>query len=193
MIRYLADVLSGRVSHWNGTAGRVVSETTPKIENLPSPSREILRLFLASTYLLFKGVFVERLSPSRVPLKNFDYRAFQSLHTIVLTYFAVLFSREQPDLFARLKRDLLVVAPDRILCASCFDQFEVSVQELRLPRSQQNPVSISVTADACFRISQIVGFSPTDFVQWMWFQSYLNQMYLKTADLCLAETRVHNG
>ena len=117
---YLADVVSGRIRHWNETNNVIIKELWGKVENLPKPFDLVLRHFLVSA-----GIVVESLvGPNRrskqildIELKKISIQQFRHLYSVLLAYFCFMFYVVNPFLKEQLQRTLLeiVAEPQSVL------------------------------------------------------------------------------
>jgi len=113
LFRYLRDVVSGRIKHWNETNNVVINEVWNKLENLESPNGLILRHFLVGA-----KVVVESLTRFQRPkikeiidvdVKKMEVQQFRQLYSILLSYFTFLFYTSNPYLKKEQKQALFQV------------------------------------------------------------------------------------
>ncbi len=93
--KYLRDIISGRVKHWNETNNAVVSDLWNKLENLDSPNALILKHFLVAANLVVESLMGFHKTKIReiidVDPKKINIQQFRQLYCILLSYFAFLF------------------------------------------------------------------------------------------------------
>lgn len=95
VFKYLRDVISGTIKHWNETNDVVVSELWNRLENLESPNSLILKHFLVAAKLVVESVMgfqqVKTKEIIDVDPKKVNIQQFRQLYCILLSYFTFLF------------------------------------------------------------------------------------------------------
>lgn len=113
VFKYLRDVVSGRIKHWNETNNVVVSELWNKLENLESPNSLILKHFLVAAKLVVESLMgLQQLKIKEIidiDPKKVNIQQFRQLYCILLSYFTFLFYTSNPYLKEQQKEALLQV------------------------------------------------------------------------------------
>lgn len=128
VFKYLRDVVSGRIKHWNKTNNVVISELWNKLENLESLNGLILKHFLVAANLVIESLM--RLQQPKIKEiidinpKKVNIQQFRQLYCILLSYFTFLFYTSNPYLRKEQKQVLFQVVEEVELAKELFQSLD---------------------------------------------------------------------
>ncbi len=187
MLKYLADVLSGRIGHWTETNNVVVTELWNRAERLGAPYDEILKQFTVSAGLIADALFLRHKgsnSPVHGNPKKLTVEQFQQLYSVLLAYFVFIYRANNPAQSEQIRGALLNVVTDHKLAddihAGCVLQ-SLSDKEAKFDLARaSNWVWGQVTKLAQAGDSQ-------SLEQWVWFGIFAGELYKSAINRIMSE------
>jgi hypothetical protein len=107
--RYLLDVFSGRIAHWNETGSKLFSELNKKLKSIENPDGFILRHFLESVYMLIGSLLLSRddfEGKIDIDVKQIGHEQVHQLYHVLLGYFICVYYTTNPSFKEGLKKSL---------------------------------------------------------------------------------------
>jgi len=104
MIKYLKNVLTGTIAHWNEANNLLVSELWDRTQQLNEYDKIVLNEFIVSTNIISENLFgPTRQSLTMNKLKNKDIKGLgrqglRPFYTTTLTIFCSLYKAHNPDI-----------------------------------------------------------------------------------------------
>lgn len=183
MFKYLKDVISGRIKHWNETNNVVVTELWNRLEAMRNPSTMTLKHFLVAA-----GIVVDRLMGFErqmkvkavidIPCRKVSIEQFRQLYCILLSYFTFLFCTSNPHLKEEKKEALYEL----------IDQPELA-KKLLSSLDKIGKADMSNTAfEVWNNVVETIGFGQKDdFLQALYLMGILKEPYKGAVDNIKAE------
>lgn len=94
-LKYLRDVISGRIKHWTRTNNVIVNELWNKLKDLKNSNDTIFKHFMISAAIVIEnlmGMVQNKQTIIRIDCKKLNTEKFRQLYTIMLSYFSFLFN-----------------------------------------------------------------------------------------------------